>query len=43
MMGFHPVGSGSLKRRIAMVIRLIDLVNQRWTLRGSDSTDTVTR
>jgi hypothetical protein len=43
VMGFHAIGSGSLKRRIAMMIRFIDLVNQRWALSSSDSPDAVTR
>ena len=39
MMCLHACGHRSLKGRIAMVVRLIDFVDERWSLGGSDSAD----
>lgn len=39
MMSFDSIGRRSLKRRVAVMIRLIDFVDERWTLSGSDSAD----
>ena len=37
MMSLHSIGRRSLKRRVTVMIRLIDLVKKRWTLGGSNS------
>ena len=39
MMSLDAIGRRSLKRRVAVMIRLIDFVDERWTLSGSDSAD----
>lgn len=41
MMCLHSVGRRSLKCRVAVMIRLIDLVKKRWALGRSDSADPV--
>lgn len=41
MMSFDSIGCRSLKRYVAVMIRLIDFVKKRWALSGSDSTDPV--
>lgn len=41
MMCLHSVGRRTLKGRIAVMIRLIDLVKERWAFGRSDSADPV--
>jgi hypothetical protein len=41
MMSLDSIGRRSLKRRVTVMIRLVDLVNQWGALSGSDSTDPV--
>lgn len=42
MVGLHAVGSRSLERGIAMVVRFINFMDQRGALTGPDSTDPMT-